>query len=69
MDHDRHTQKGSKGNPAETFSKERFRGLIEIERAINAILYIWSDMDSVLIYGIFSKIHPVLLVFLSEPIQ
>ncbi|MBD0448597.1 hypothetical protein [Acinetobacter baumannii] len=44
MDHDRHTQKGSKGNPAETFSKERFRGLIEIERAINAINSIKSKL-------------------------
>lgn len=44
MDHDQHMQKGSKGNPAETFSKDRFRGLIEIDRAINAINSIKSKI-------------------------
>lgn len=44
MDHDQHTQKDTKGNPVETFSKDRFRGLIEIERAVNAINSIKSKL-------------------------
>ncbi|ENV65177.1 MULTISPECIES: hypothetical protein [Acinetobacter] len=44
MDHNQHTQKGTKGNPAETFSKDKFRELIEIERAINAINSIKSKL-------------------------
>lgn len=44
MDHEEHMQKGTKGNPAETFSRYRFRDLIEIERAVNAISSIKSKL-------------------------